>query len=207
MDSYLDNLHYFVEWGGKSWEKHIRYALKAFIGQVSGKEVLEIGYRRGKMSVFFALMGATVTGVEIKERYVAKAQSEAKQFGVSDRVEFLHYDGSLNIFGDCRFDLIFTKSVLIDVPELETFLWEISRKLKSGGRIVFVENARGNFFFHNIRKVRHYLLKRKHKTKWDYRKIRYFTKSELSFIETVFAVREIRKSLLPPIYLILGEKK
>jgi protein-L-isoaspartate O-methyltransferase len=159
------------------------------------------------MSVFFALFGATVTGVETNERFVVKAQAEARKFGVSDRVKFLHYDGSLDIFGDGRFDLIFTKSVLVAVPRLEEFLWEMRNKLRSGGRIVFVENARGNFFIHSIRKVRHYLLRKKQQTKWDYRKARYFTRSELSLIETVFTVREIRKSLLPPIYLILGDKQ
>jgi ubiquinone/menaquinone biosynthesis C-methylase UbiE len=206
MDFPINNLEYFVEWGGKSWEHFTRYALTHFIGQINGKEVLEIGFRKGKMSVLFALLGATVTGVDIKERYVAQAQAEAKKFGVSNRARFFSYDGALSIFPDCSFDLIFTKSVLIDVPELEMFLWEIRQKLRDGGKVVFIENAKGSFLLHTIRKVHHSWSQRRRKTKWNYRKTRYFTKSELSFVESVFTVKEIKKSLLPPVYLILGEK-
>jgi 2-polyprenyl-3-methyl-5-hydroxy-6-metoxy-1,4-benzoquinol methylase len=173
---------------------------------MNGKEVLEIGFRKGKMSVLFALLGATVTGVDIKEQYVAQAQAEAQKFGVSDRAKFLSYDGNLDIFPDCGFDIIFTKSVLIDVPRLENFLWEMRQKLRDGGQIVFIENAKGNFILHTIRKVHHGWLQRRRKTKWNYRKTRYFTNSELTFIKTVFTVKEIRKTLLPPVYLILGEK-
>lgn len=196
----LDHLDYFVEWGGRKWERLLSYALRQFTGtDLTGRTVLDLGTRYGKTAVLFALLGAEATGVDTVGRYLPVAEEEAKRWEVSGRTRFVSYDGDLDVFPDASFDLIFTKSVLIVVRELPGFLRAISAKLKPQGQVVFLENGRGGGLLHAARALRH--------RRWDYATVRYFTERELTLVRQVFEVKEIRKSRLPPIYLILGHKR
>lgn len=198
----LNELRYFVEWGGTSWEWMVRYAIENFIGlEMFSKEFLEVGTRRGKMACLFGLLGAKTTGLDIKESFLPLAKEEARRWAVEDKVQFLLYDGNLDkILPDKKFDLIFTKSVLFALGKsLEPFLNSMESKLKPGGKVVFIENGRGNFLVHAMRRIRH--------RDWDYRKARFFTDRELQLVGNIFDISEVRKKWLPPIYLILGHKK
>jgi ubiquinone/menaquinone biosynthesis C-methylase UbiE len=194
----LDELGYFAEWGGRRWEKLLGHAIHKFLGSdLSGQEVLEIGTCYGKTACLFALLGAQVTGVDLNQEVLDRAEAEARKWGVEAQTRFLCYDGDLDIFPDHRFDLLFTKSVLVMVPELEAFLNRASRKLKPGGKIVFLENARGHLLARALRYV-------KRPGRGSSGKIRYFTKRELQAVQDVFYVDILKRSFLPPIYLICG---
>ena len=197
----LDNLSYFVEWGPNGWERLTRYALRNFVGEknLSGKKVLEIGCRYGKMTSLFALLGAKVTGLDTNNESLKLAKDEAKKWNVADRVEFISYDGDLDVIPDESFDLIFTKSVLVVIPELEKFLEKLSRKLKSDGQIIFIENARGWGIVHWLRNLKH--------RSWNFRVAHYFVKEDLSVFDSKFEIEEIKRSHLPPIYMLLGKKR
>jgi ubiquinone/menaquinone biosynthesis C-methylase UbiE len=200
VTSPLKNLSYFVEWGGKEWERLLRYAIREFVGtNLEGQHILDIGTRYGKMASLFALLGGTVTGIDIREDCLTVAKAEARNWGVSDRINFIAYDGELDIFPDKTFDMVFTKSVLVIVPRLGDFLRKIEIKLKPQGKIVFLENGRGGNILHALRAIRH--------RDWDYTKANYFTDRELTLISNIFEVKTIKKTLLPPIYLILGFRK
>lgn len=196
----LKNTSYFIEWGGKKWERLLSYAIREFVGtDLAGQHILDIGTRYGKIASLFALLGGTVTGIDIREDCLTVAEAEARKWRVSERTHFIAYDGELDIFPDETFDLVFTKSVLVIVPRLEDFLRKIEIKLKPQGKIVFLENGRGNDILHALRAIRH-----RH---WDYTKANYFTDKELALISNIFEVETIKKTLLPPIYLILGSKR
>jgi hypothetical protein len=74
----------------------------------------------------------------------ADAVAEAKRWGVSDRIQFEVYSGDPREIPQTDFDVAFTKSVLLLIPELEGFLRVLSTKLRSGGQVAFIENG-----FHN----------------------------------------------------------
>jgi SAM-dependent methyltransferase len=200
LSSPLNNLGYFVEWGAKPWEKFTHYALSKCIGinNLIGKDVLEIGSRYGKMATLFALLGANVTGIDLYDEFLRTARDEAAKHNVSDRTKFIKYDGDLDLFADESFDIIFTKSVLVVVPELESFLITLGKKLKPDGKIVFIENGYGNIFLHLLRKYKH--------KKYDYSNVNYFGKNDIRLFKRLFDVKQIKKSLFPPVFMIYGKK-
>ncbi|MBC7185754.1 MAG: class I SAM-dependent methyltransferase [Calditrichaeota bacterium] len=198
--AYLDNLGYFAEWGGRSWHALLREAFRDFIGEdLTGQRVLDIGTRYGKMSCLFALLGAEVVGIDINGHSLKIAQSEAVHWAVTDRVLFVRYDGSLDIFASCSFDLVFTKSVLVLIENLDEFLQQISSKLRPAGKAVFLENGKGSSLLHGLRRFRH--------RRWNYSQANYFTESQIAQIRGVFDVHLVKKTLWPPVYLVCGHNK
>jgi SAM-dependent methyltransferase len=188
------DLKYFTEWGGKSWVNLVEQSLN-YMGDIQGKRVLDIGCRYGKISALLSLMGADVTGIDIHKEHIEIAEQEARKWRVNPR--FILYEGDLDIFPDNHFDIVFTKSVLVVVPELNLFLQKINQKLKPGGMIVFIENSKGGLL--------HYLRKIKHRN-WNYDYVNFFTNDTINTIKSFFNVT-IKKKLFPPIYLITGKGK
>jgi SAM-dependent methyltransferase len=197
------SLSYFMEWGGGRWEHLFRSALQE-IGDLHGKRVLEIGPRFGKLSCYFALLGANVTGVETNATALKVAENEARRWGVQASVSFVHYDGDLEncqqLVGE-QFDIIFSKSVLVLLGDaLVSYLWKLERIVKPAGQCIFLENRHGGPLFWMIRRI----LPR---TRQHYRRITYLTPTHIRTIGRVFDLRDVRKSLFPPVYLIRAQKK
>jgi SAM-dependent methyltransferase len=197
----MEDFDYFMEWGAKSWSTLTYHAIHTCVGQqqIANKEVLEIGARYGKISSLFALLGAKVTGIDINKECLKAAEEEAAKHGVSDRVKFMAYDGNLDVFPDESFDIIFTKSVLVLVPELDAFLITLNRKLKPNGKVIFIENGYGNIFIHLLRKFRH--------RTWDVSTAKFFKLGDMNLLRRSFDVIEIKRAWFPPIWMIYGEKK
>ncbi len=105
-----------------------------------GSRVLEFGCNFGASSVMLASMGAEVTAIDINPTYVNIASSNARAYGVSGHVEFLHVSDTRKLpFSDNAFDLVVCNSVLeyVEDDHLDQVLGEIDRVLKAGG-ILFV---------------------------------------------------------------------
>ena len=140
----LQRLDYFNEWGGKTWQRLMHHAFEHFLGvNLQGQQVLEIGTRYGKMACLFTLLGAKVIGFDMSRKYLSVAQKEATKWKITQRIVFVLGRGELSIFKDNSFDVVFSKSVLVVVPGLARFLEEVRAKLKPGGKIVFLENPKG----------------------------------------------------------------
>jgi SAM-dependent methyltransferase len=165
-------------------------------GGLEAAELLEIGTRYGKLACFFSLMGARVTAVDVRAEPLVAAREEARKWKVQPR--FLEYDGNLDVFPDCSFDVVFTKSVLVVVPELEGFLRKISAKLRPGGRIIFLENGKGGCL-HVLRFLRH--------RSRELSERRYFSEAEVGLVQSVFGSVVVKRKLFPPVYLFMGRKK
>jgi 2-polyprenyl-3-methyl-5-hydroxy-6-metoxy-1,4-benzoquinol methylase len=196
------DISYFVEWGQRGWRTLLSTALNEFVGtELQGAKVLEIGARYGRMSCFFALLGAEVWAVDANPDYLRIAAAEAAKWGVQTCTHFDYaHRGALSGIQDGFFDLVFTKSVLVTIPELGGYLGVLSSKLRPGGKVVFLENAYGNSFFHLLRCA-------KHRTVAGLRRTRYFGSSELALMRQLFDVHMIRKTLIPPVVLICGYRK
>jgi SAM-dependent methyltransferase len=206
----LDELGYFTEWGGRPWESLVKSGVQYLSPdqRLDGLKVLEIGTRFGKMALLFSLLGADVTGIDLSKKAIGAAQEQTTQWRQAHAgklpegattPKFLVYDGNLDVFPDASFDVVFTKSVLVVVPELPQFLAQIARKLRSRGRVIFIENARGSALLHRLRAVRH--------RKWDYRQAHYFTEQDVKLLKSTFEIERVRQTRLPPIYLFLGKKR
>ncbi len=199
----LDNLPnafgYFMEWGGASWNSLARHGLEHCLGldSIAGQDVLEIGCRHGRMSSLFALLGARVTGVDMNEAALQQARDEARRWDVQDLTEFKPCSATLDEIPESSVDIIFCKSVLVVVPDLSEYMDTLRRKLRAGGRVLFLENAAGLPGMSLIRRVRH--------RRWCKRvKASYFDSARCRMVGSGFDAFCIRRTWLPPVCMMYG---
>ena len=201
-DEVLANLNYFTQWGGRAWVNLCREAIQS-LGDLNGKTLLEIGPRYGRMSVCFALLGAKVTGIETNAADLKEAEAEVRRWRIEENVSFVHYDGNLDhceLFQNLAFDVIFTKSVLVTLgKDLSSYLQKLEKRLKRSGKCVFLENRHGGPLCSALRKGRATLRREN-----PFPALR---ASQIDAMNQVFHITKIRKTMIPPIYLIMGEKK
>ena len=112
--------------------------VKEFLGDLSGKKVLEYGCGLGQMSVLLAKSGAEVTGFDLSAESVAFAQKLAESSGVADRIRFDVCPAEELTYADNSFDVIFGKAVLHHLAPAVAQP-HLYRVLKPGGKAVFSE--------------------------------------------------------------------
>lgn len=206
------SLEYFAEWGGPSVLKLVKRAIDLLGTNLAGLRVLEIGYGHGRMSCLFALLGAQVTAVDTHDVALNDAIAEAKRWDVVQRIQFCIYSGDPRDIPQTDFDIAFTKSVLLLIPELEKFLHSLATRLRSHGQIAFVENG-----FHNpvavlVRRLGHCA---RHNQDgyypgvrmYDWHRPAYLSPARLAVIRKVFDVRRVLRAESPHWYLIHGLKR
>ncbi len=106
------------------------------LGEVEGKDLVELGCGGGQNSVAFAKSGAHVIGVDVSERQLAHAKRIASKEGVD--IEFLKADVQhLAVIPSGSQDIAFSAYALQYVRDLRECFNEVYRILKSGGIFVF----------------------------------------------------------------------
>ena len=105
--------------------------------EVEGLRVLEYGCGTGSHSLEIARRGGLVTGIDISEMGISKAQARAEAALVQG-AEYLVMDAEEMEFEDHTFDLVIGEGILHHL-DLEKSYSEISRVLKPGGRAIFME--------------------------------------------------------------------
>ncbi len=122
-------------------------------GPLDGKRVLEIGCGTGQASVWFALQGANVTGIDKRRKATDRAEELATSHGVADRTRFEVGKIERLPFEDNSFDLVFSQSVL-QYTDRAAVTGECVRVLRPGGRLVMIENMPNNPGIRFVRAVR-----------------------------------------------------
>ena len=206
------SLEYFSDWGGPSVVGLTKSAIE-FVGSgLTGLRVLEVGYGHGRMSCLFALLGAQVVAVDTHDVGRPDAIAEAKRWGVSERIHFTVYSGDPENIPEGPFDVVFTKSVLLLIPELERFLRGLSAKLRSGGQVSFVENG-----FHSPlgvlgRRLIHWWRNNQDDyypgvQMYNWHLPAYLSAARINTMSKVFDVRHVVRAESPHWYLIHGFKR
>lgn len=112
-----------------------RPALFKEIGNVHGKEVLEIGCGNGYWLRILAKKGAKCTGFD-----VAKNQIEiAKNSPFADKINYFIADATKKTKLKKKFDIIFIEHVLLEIPNLikiKSLFRETYRLMKNGGLFI-----------------------------------------------------------------------
>jgi ubiquinone/menaquinone biosynthesis C-methylase UbiE len=85
--------------------------------------------------------GTHLTGLDISSDMVGMAERNAREYGLAERVEYVHDNGSKMPFEDDRFDAIFTTGSLHEWEKPCSTFDEIWRVLKPGGHI-FISDLR-----------------------------------------------------------------
>ncbi len=106
------------------------------LGDLAGKQVLELGCGGGQCSVAFALRGARVTGIDFAEGQLAFARKLAAEHGVE--VEFLRQDvRDLSPIAGASQDIVFSAFALMYLDDRPRVFREVHRVLKPGGVFAF----------------------------------------------------------------------
>lgn len=151
--------------------KHIHcytYAVVS-LGDIAGKEVLDLGCGTGWFSVILAKKGAMVTGVDISPEAIAIARKRAIVNAVSDRVNFMpmsFYDLKSNFRAE-SFDKTIGLSVLHHCQHKSLLADQLCSILKPGGRVVFNEPFGNVRWLERIRLLLPIAVNEQDKTHWQ----------------------------------------
>jgi SAM-dependent methyltransferase len=109
------------------------------LGQISGKSILHLQCHFGQDTISLSRMGAKVTGIDLSDVSIEKAEQLNKDLGTD--VEFICcniYDLPKHL--DKKYDIVFTSYGVIGwLPDLSEWAKLISSYLKPKGEFVFVE--------------------------------------------------------------------
>ena len=127
-----------------------RYIL-ARMGQLKDRQILDFGCGIGEASVYFALQGAHVTGIDVSPKTVQVAQTVAIRHKAP--VTFLiSQQNNLSEFPDGSFDLIYGNGVLHHI-DCAAYFPEFKRVLRPGGRAFFIDPLPYNPLINIYRKI------------------------------------------------------
>src|SRR5215510_15621794 len=106
------------------------------LGDIAGKDLLDFGCGMGEESIYFAKLGARVTGIDISEVGVASLRKRAAHHRLE--VTALEMRADPTSFKDASFDRIHGLGILHHIG-IEPGLEEVKRLLRPGGTGVFLE--------------------------------------------------------------------
>jgi 2-polyprenyl-3-methyl-5-hydroxy-6-metoxy-1,4-benzoquinol methylase len=128
----------------EAFESPTAYENKYVLSQIESiknKNVLDLGCGAGEASVYFALNGANVFGIDISNNLLGKAKMLSEKYAV--KIKFSRMQSGNLDFKDDFFDIVYGNGILhhVDIPSTLT---EINRVLKPGGKAFFIEPLQYN---------------------------------------------------------------
>jgi ubiquinone/menaquinone biosynthesis C-methylase UbiE len=99
--------------------------LTAFVGDVRGRSVLDVGTGTGRAALLLARGGARVTGVDASAEMLAVARSRARDEGAD--VQFLVGDAHALDFADRSFDIVVCLRVIMHAARWRESIGELCR--------------------------------------------------------------------------------
>ena len=106
------------------------------LGDVAGRDVLELGCGGAQCAVAFALRGARVTGLDVSEQQLKFARALAAENGVD--ITLMQQDmRDLDAIADESQDIVFSAFALMYVEDRAKVFREVYRVLRPSGTFVF----------------------------------------------------------------------
>ena len=128
---FYDRMESLPEIFFSSWRRRL-------LARAKGK-ILEVGVGTGKNFKYYP-HGADVTGIDIADRMITIARRNAKEFGLSFRIE--EGDAEQLARPDNSFDTVVATFVFCSVPDPLKGLRELRRVVKPDGRVLLLEHVR-----------------------------------------------------------------
>ncbi len=125
--------------------------------------MLDYGCGTGYYSIFLALNGIYVTGIDISDENIKIAKAHARYAGVEDFCCFEEGNCEALEFGNDTFDIVFSAGSL-SCLELSKALSELSRVVKRTGMLVILDTLGHNPLLNWNRRIK---LKNDLKTEWS----------------------------------------
>ena len=111
-------------------------AFLKFVGDLSGKEVLDAGCGEGHNTRIFARQGARMIGADLSPAMIALACEEETREPLGIRYEIASFT-ELAPFADASFDAVVSTMALMDGPDLPAAFPALKRVLKPGADLCF----------------------------------------------------------------------
>jgi ubiquinone biosynthesis O-methyltransferase len=134
----------YAEWRrstiGEITDQLERRLILELIGDVTGKQVLDVGCGDGMLAVELAIRGAQVTGIDASETMIRAARERARREDAD--VPFEVAAAQRLPFPEARFDRVTAITILCFVDDATPVFREIARVLRPGGKLVIGELGR-----------------------------------------------------------------
>lgn len=127
-----------ADFGAYARDDATMVGIAEFIGDVRGREVLELGSGMGEMTTLLARSEADVTAVDISPASIALGRRRARLRRVDTAIDFVVAAGEQLPFEPGHFDVVVGKAVLHH-PDLGRAAPELHRVLRPGGLPTFAE--------------------------------------------------------------------
>ncbi len=122
---------------GTITEQLERRLVLEFVGDVSGRRVLDVGCGDGALAIELAKGGATVVGVDASDAMIEAARGRAARHRAE--VDFRTAAAQRLPFPAERFDIVVAVTILCFVADAGPVFREMARVLRPGGRLVIGE--------------------------------------------------------------------
>lgn len=122
---------------GAITEQLQRRLILTLLGDIRGRNVLDVGCGDGDLAVELWRRGAIVTGIDASPEMVEAARARAKREGAD--ISFMMGEAGSVPFDPERFDVVVAVTILCFVANAGPVFREITRVLRPGGRLVIGE--------------------------------------------------------------------
>lgn len=145
-----------LEWDIRNWRRAIEFWDKSD-GELQALQALDLGSRRGGLSLLFAHSGAHVICSDLNGP-APEAKSLHQRFGVHNKVTYQALNATAIDLPDSSMDIVCFKSILGGIgrddnyPAQQQTIAEILRVLKPGGRLFFAENLVASKLHQSLRR-------------------------------------------------------
>ncbi len=130
MTNYLETIYFRDEKKENDYpQKLCDYLIENYIGIPNSKMLLDIGSGKGNHLIGFARRGFDVRGLDLRPECI---------IATDYKVRLCNIEKDSFPFGDNRFDVVFSKSVLEHTVNSDNFLSESLRVLKRGGVVILM---------------------------------------------------------------------
>lgn len=112
---------------------------------ISGCTVLDIGCGLGAIDELLVTRhgAGSVVGIDIDPALLAKMAVRIEAAGLAGRIEGVLVSPGPLPFADARFDVVFSKDSLVQIPDKPAIFAEVHRVLRPGGRFIASDWLRG----------------------------------------------------------------
>jgi SAM-dependent methyltransferase len=131
QELHADQLRGGLEWG--VWS--VPEARLNVLGDVAGKDVLELGCGAAQWSLALARSGARVTGIDLSDEQLRFARDEARRAGVE--LDLVCGNAERTPFEDASFDVVFCDHGAMTFADPRQTVPEAARLLRTGGLFAF----------------------------------------------------------------------